>query len=237
MLVAAAVCPSPPLLVPAIGVGPDARLDALRAACATAVERLCASEPDLLAVVGDAPRSMLFGRRAAGTLAPYGVAVTARWGADDGVAPTLPLSLTLGAWLLERAAYGGAVEGSGIPAALGPDGAARLGRRLAGQADRVGLLVMADGSARRSAAAPGYVDERAPTFDAAVAAALKDADADALLALDARLAVELMAAGRASWQVLAGAAQAGDATWSADLLYDDAPFGVGYVVASWGTGG
>jgi aromatic ring-opening dioxygenase LigB subunit len=89
---------------------------------------------------------------------------------------------------------------------------------------------MGDGSARRSVAAPGYVDERAATFDATVAAALKSADVDALLALDPQLAGDLLAAGRASWQVLAGAAGPG---CTAELLYDDAPYGVGYFVATW----
>lgn len=237
MLVAAAVCPHPLLLVPEIGVGDDARLDALRAACAAAVGTLAATEPDLLAVVGDAPRPMLFGRRAAGTLAPYGVDVAASWGGDDTVKPTLPLSLTVGAWLLQRATYVGAVEGTGLAATTPADAAARLGRRLAGLSARVGLLVMGDGSARRSIAGPGYLDERAAAFDASVAAALKDADADALLAMDVALAVELMAAGRASWQVLAGAAAASGGGWTADLLYDDAPFGVGYFVATWQRGG
>jgi hypothetical protein len=233
VLVAAAVCPHPPLLVPEIGVGQDSRLDALRAACAQAVGALCAVEPDLVAVVGDAPRPMLFGRRAAGTLAPYGVAGTARWGEDASVEPTLPLSLTLGAWLLQAAGHVGAVEGTGVAATAPADAAARLGRRLTGLSARVGLLVMGDGSARRSTAGPGYLDARAAAFDASVAAALKDADPAALLALDPALAAELMAAGRASWQVLAGAVLASDSAWTSDLLYDDAPFGVGYLVASW----
>jgi hypothetical protein len=233
VLVAAAVCPHPPLLVPEIGVGHDARLEALRAACAAAVDRLCGNGLDLLVVVGDAPRPMLFGRRAAGTLAPYGVAVTARWGDDETVEPTLPLSLTVGGWLLQEAGYTSAVEGTGLAATAPTDAAARLGRRLAGLSARVGLLVMGDGSARRSTAGPGYLDERAAAFDATVAAALKDADRDALLTLDAELAAELLAAGRASWQALAGAATSSDADWTAELLYDDAPYGVGYLVATW----
>jgi hypothetical protein len=38
-------------------------------------------------------------------------------------------------------------------------------------------------------------------------------------------------AGRASWQVLAGAAEGG--TWSARVTFDDAPYGVTYLVATW----
>ena len=57
----------------------------------------------------------------------------------------------------------------------------------------------------------------------------------ALLALDVALARDLLVAGRAAWQALAGAAldapPAGG--WHARLTYDDAPFGVGYFVAAW----
>jgi hypothetical protein len=41
----------------------------------------------------------------------------------------------------------------------------------------------------------------------------------------------LWAAGRAPWQVLAGAA--GDSPVKAQVLYEGAPYGVGYVVATW----
>ncbi|HMA47188.1 MAG TPA: hypothetical protein VKP11_08320, partial [Frankiaceae bacterium] len=96
---------------------------------------------------------------------------------------------------------------------------------------RVALLVMGDGSAARAAHAPRGEDPRARPFDASVAAALGSADAAALLALDPSLARELVAAGRASWQVLAGAAAG--RRWAGHLVYDDAPYGVGYVIATW----
>jgi hypothetical protein len=44
------------------------------------------------------------------------------------------------------------------------------------------------------------------------------------------LATVLQAAGRAPWQVLAGALAAAELT--GELLYDAAPYGVGYFVAS-----
>ncbi len=57
-----------------------------------------------------------------------------------------------------------------------------------------------------------------------------------------------MAAGRAPWQVLAGAAEAADAAqsghsgagerpWHGELLSYGAPYGVGYFVALWRIGG
>jgi hypothetical protein len=64
-----------------------------------------------------------------------------------------------------------------------------------------------------------------------VAHALGKADAAALAALDPDLSRELQVAGRAAWQVLAGAA--GGDGFSAGLLADEAPYGVGYLVAAW----
>jgi hypothetical protein len=136
----------------------------------------------------------------------------------------LPLALTVGAWLLAGApvpAGGLAVDPADDPAAV----AARL------PTGRYGLLVMGDGSARRSERAPGYVDPRAAGFDRAVAAALATGDAAALAALDPGLGAELLAAGVPAWRA-AGRAAAGRA-WTAELLHDTAPYGVGYLVASW----
>jgi hypothetical protein len=97
------------------------------------------------------------------------------------------------------------------------------------------LLVLGDGSACRGVKAPGYDDPRAEPFDKTVAEALATADAGALLGLDPGLAGELRVAGRAPWQVLAGAARAhpGARPWTGDLLYEAAPYGVAYFVASW----
>ncbi|MGW6508255.1 hypothetical protein ACWGCP_12000, partial [Streptomyces niveus] len=54
MLVSAAVCPCPPLLVPALAAGAAPELDAARDACADALGVLAASRPDRLVVVGPA---------------------------------------------------------------------------------------------------------------------------------------------------------------------------------------
>ena len=94
----------------------------------------------------------------------------------------------------------------------------------------MGLLAMGDGSACRTLKAPGYLDPRAEPFDRAVTKALADADTEALLALDPALAAELMVAGRAPWQVLAGAA---GGRYRGEVLYDEAPYGVQYAVATW----
>ena len=144
----------------------------------------------------------------------------------------LPTTLAVAAWMLERTAWAEApVEGLGVAESLDPERCVELGAGLAGRGGRVALLVMGDASACRTVKAPGYLDERAADFDAGVARALGAADVPALKALDPDLAHELKACGRAPWQILAGAAV--EADLSGALLYDDAPYGVGYLVATW----
>jgi hypothetical protein len=139
----------------------------------------------------------------------------------------LPLSLAVGRWLLDRAREVPTrqlvvVRPDGTPTKPWPDVSAPTG-----------LLVMGDGSARRSVKGPGYLDERAQPFDASVVKAFAEADVEALANLDATLCAELLVAGVGAWRAVA--ALAGDQPWSAEVLYDAAPYGVQYTVASWTT--
>ncbi|MFF3850453.1 class III extradiol dioxygenase subunit B-like domain-containing protein [Streptomyces sp. NPDC002328] len=237
MLVAAAVCPCPPLLVPEVAAGAAPELDAARAACADALGVLAAARPDRLVVVGpaDEPGGGPHPEGAHGSFRGFGVDLSVRLGrggADAASGRELPPSLAVAAWLLERAEWPDIpVEGLGVGEPLAAERCVDVGREIGARAGRVALLVMGDGSACRTVKAPGYLDERAAPFDAAVARALGSADVEALLALDARLARELKASGRAPWQVLAGAAESVGLTGTP--LYEDAPYGVGYVVAAW----
>lgn len=236
MITRAVLCPSPPLLAREL-TGRDPVVSGLRDACAAAVARLIAAGAGVVAVVG------------AG-------AATRTWDPDDrldvsayapGAAtgkPGLPLALGLGALLLDGAGYTGprllqAVGESETPAAC-----LRLGASLAAAGPSVGLLVVGDGSARRGPAAPGHFDERAAPFDDAVRRAISGGDMAALAALDPGLAADLMATGRAAWQVLAGALDGpldgpldravgvtAAGRPAAEILYSDDPFGVAYLVA------
>ncbi|MEG3631110.1 class III extradiol dioxygenase subunit B-like domain-containing protein [Streptomyces poriticola] len=237
MLVAAAVCPCPPLLVAEVAAGAAPELAAARAACTDALGVLAAARPDRLVVVGpgngSGPEPFPEGTR--GSFHGFGVDLDVRLGADrgTGAGPALPYGLAVGAWLLERTGWADApLEGLAVGEEASPERCAGLGRDLATRADRVALLVLGDGSACRTLKAPGYLDERAAAFDAGAAQALGTADARALEALDADLARELKVTGRAPWQVLAGASAGGTARDGA-LLYEDAPYGVGYMVATW----
>ena len=250
MLIAGAVCPHPPLLIPAaLGAAasdPPAEVRKVSEAATQAVERLIAARPDLIAVVGGGPVDREYGPAAAGGLHDYGVDVTVGTGE-----PVLPLSLTIGRWLLECAgvlepagvAAGGAGAGSEPVAVLfqavaqraSPGDCLKLGMVLAERAPRVALLAMGDSCARPAREAPGVPDLPAQEYDEDVAEALAAADARWLARLDPARDNELVVAGRAAWQVLAGAA--GGRTrgnrLQGRLLCMSAPYGVTYLVASW----
>ncbi|MFD5572409.1 class III extradiol dioxygenase subunit B-like domain-containing protein [Streptomyces cadmiisoli] len=239
MLVAAAVCPCPPLLVPEVAAGAAPELDAARAACTDALGLLAAARPDRLVIVGPDPTGgarthLTYPEGTGGSFRGFGVPVDVRLGGERtaDAARALPLSLAVAAWLLERTGWADApLEGIGVGDTLPPERCAGLGKDLAARAGRVALLVVGDASACRSLKAPGYLDERAEPFDAEAARALGAADLAAVEALDPDLARQLQASGRASWQVLAGAAEG--AGLKGSLLYEDAPYGVGYLVAAW----
>ena len=111
---------------------------------------------------------------------------------------------------------------------VGPDDVDRLLRELPGP---LGVLAVGDGSARRSVKAPGYLDDSAGPFDAAVARALAVGDAEALASLNLLAGERLLAAGVPTWRAVGSALAGRDVT--ARLHYDDAPLGVGYLVADW----
>lgn len=231
MLAAAAVCPHPPLLVPealgAAGHRRDGELGALLAACDSAVGGLAAAEPDLIVVVGGAAATAAYDGSAAGSLREYGVSFAVGSGA-----PVLPLSLTLGSWLLRRAGLaGGRVRFQAVARDTPAPECLRLGAELARQAPRVAVLAMGDGSGRRAVRIEGAADPEAAGYDAEVAAALDEADPARLARLAPALDDELVVAGRAAWQVLAGAAEGRRLT--GQLRRVVAQYEVGYLVASW----
>ncbi|MGW7575043.1 class III extradiol dioxygenase subunit B-like domain-containing protein [Streptomyces sp. NPDC054765] len=235
MLVAAALCPCPPLLVPAVAAGAAPELAALRAACLDAIGVLAAARPDRLVVLGPADEvgQGRYPQGALGSFRGFGVDLGVQLGAAERAPEReLPPSLSVGAWLLSRTDWADApVEALGVTESLPRERCLPAGREIAASAPRVALLVMGDGSACRTVKAPGYFDERAEAFDAATARALGTADIDALTALDGGTAAALQVSGRSCWQVLAGAAEG--AGLHGRLLRDEAPYGVGYFVAAW----
>ena len=119
---------------------------------------------------------------------------------------------------------------------LASDGGGHVARMLLAEVgaaeavdDPTGVLVVGNGSAKRSLKAPGHFDERAEVFDDDLRRALLEPLPAALTGLDAELAEEL-------WADVAGIRALGELlspAQPADVRYDDAPYGVQYWVIRW----
>ena len=233
MIVAAAACPHPPMLVPELAAGAALDLAPLRAACDAAVGALLAARPDDVIVVGTGASRRRFGPGDHGSFAPYGLDVPVGFGPPSGER-FADLSLLVAAWLLARVS-GAPYPASAItlPAQTSAEECRAVGRRLAelGGQRRVALLVMGDAAASRALADPDTRDGDADEFDRLAAAAFASGDPAALRDLDGDQAARVHAAGWVPWQVLS-AATAGR-RWRADLLYSETPLEVTYLVATW----
>jgi hypothetical protein len=100
--------------------------------------------------------------------------------------------------------------------------------------DPTTLVVMADGSARRSEKAPGHLHPEAIAFDDRIDSALRSGDAAALAGLDPALGEELWCEGVPGFRVLGEVAR--ERRVSAEVSYADAPYGVAWWVARWDLG-
>lgn len=218
-----AFCPHPPVLPAGPLVGDVEETGTLRDASLAAVRDLVTGAPSVVVVLGPDGGDLPADETVGGSLEPHGIALAAGAPGDT----TLGLAHTVGAWLLDS---------------VGWEGPRRYVATLdAADLDAdVAVLVMADGSATRTEKAPGHLDVRAEAFDAAIASALAEGDADALGGIDLALAGELWCQGAATLRVAADAVAArvhrDDVDVSARLSLDEAPFGVGWFVASWQVG-
>ena len=238
----AAILPHPPLLVPELAGDAAAELDPLREACLRALEVVMAGDRRVV-LVGDGPAWGAPRVDAAGSFRPYGAAVDVTLPALHPLAldglpepvrvDRLPLSLAVAAYLLARLdAQPARLSALTVPVSLGAGAAAAVGRELAasaGAAGSLGLVAMGDLSARRSDRAPGAFHPAAAAFDASVGEAFRAGAPGRLLDLEPAFAAELRAAGRVPLQVLAGAF-AGTTGVRGQVLYEAAPYGVGYLV-------
>ncbi|MEZ0579700.1 hypothetical protein [Nocardioides sp. MH1] len=96
-------------------------------------------------------------------------------------------------------------------------------------ADATDVLVVGNGSAKRTEKAPGHLDERAVVFDDDLRRALLEPLPTALSGLDPQLADEL-------WADVDGIRELGDLLrpgTTAEVRYDGDPFGVQYWVICW----
>lgn len=120
--------------------------------------------------------------------------------------------------------------------------------RLSAHPEPVVLVLMADGAACHGPKAPRAQDPRAAAYDERVAAALAVGSPGDLAAVPPDLGRRLGASGAALWPVLAAAAASpatpaagavatpAVAAWEGRVLWQGAPYGVGWTVATWRRG-
>jgi hypothetical protein len=228
VIVAAAVCPHPPLLFRELNGAEDA-VAPLRAVCLDTV-RDVVDAAERVVLVGGADTGRVWEPSAGQRAGEFGGPGPR---AED---PDLPLSLRVGRRLLDEVGWQGPVDPLSVPWDASGEDVRAIAADLVGRPERLGVIALGDGSARRGPTAPGFIDERAFPFDDGLAAALERGDARALLELDHRLAAELMVLGRAAFAVLGALAvlQLGESDGlKPELRYRDDPFGVSYFVARW----
>jgi hypothetical protein len=229
VIVAAAVCPGAPFLIPGVSERLARESSDLIAACLTAVRSLAGA--DRIVVIAAGRRSIVY---------PSGT-VTSQVEASPLVRsdlvrhecrPVLAVGTIVGQALLAAAFP------DGLPAPVdlvetGDDADADDASARHSARDRDALLVIADGAATHGDHAPGRRDDRAGPFDDAVAAALADGDPRALgrACADRDLAGALRAA-TSPLGVLARLTEDHPPA-DAELLLRCSPYGVGYLVASW----
>lgn len=220
MLTAAAVVPTPPLLVPEIAGATAHHDDELRQAALDVVRALDDSGAERVVVLGAASATQV--HDGSWDWRPWGIAHPAQ-----PPRLRLPLALAIGDWLLDTTGSTLTRVHQGLcPAADTRAVADELTNDVP-----TALLVCADGSARRNPKAPGHFDARAHRFDTALEDALRTAGTAALLDLDAALAAELLVTGLPALQVLARAAQGH--RWTPHVPLATAPYGVLYITALW----
>lgn len=259
MIVGMAVCPGAPLLVPGLAPALAGSLPELGRACRAAVQSLAGADRLLLVAGGPWVRDAAAGPTRPEVFGP-GTAVSAaslsRSRAPDafrtvlpGVAPSAAdrnggpqpgIGMVVGAALIDAAGITAPTTGVQLPAlrnSMSPvdeQVVERVLRAASDSTDRVGLLMIGEGSASRGADSPGGGDVRAGRFDEELLAAMAAADPHRLAALleSTPRPDELLFTAGPVFQALTRLVGARPPSESA-VLFSGAPLGVGYLVVVW----
>ncbi len=238
VITAAAFVPSTPLLVPEAASGAAGELAAVRDAALAALSAALGTAPQRVAILGATsrvigtpePRGIATYRRGTGSLRGFGVGLDVPLDPSAPGAQPLSLASTVGAWLLAQTGWAGQRLAVELDPASDDASLDAAGAALVDDVPTV-LLVVADGSAARTEKAPASLHPEAAVFDESVAKALASGDPAQLAALDPSTAIAVTAGGRPAWRTASAALQG--TAYAAELLADDAPYGVGYLVARW----
>ena len=225
VLVAAAIVPSAPVLVPELAGAAAAETTDMREAAFTAAAAL----PDRWIAIGIGAADAVWSPQTTGTFAGFGVDVEVALSPGAQRFAELPLCALIAGWMRGQVRPGASVEARSYAASHTPEAALALGRALRAEIDGgsepVGVLVVADGCNTLSPAAPGGHDPVAVAQQAALDDAIAAGDSATLSSLPGAVL------GRVVFTVLAGLAD--PAPHAAKELYRGAPYGVGYFVGDW----
>lgn len=233
MIVAAALVPQAPLMLPGL-TGRGDPVSEMRSVATDVVDELVHAHPDEIVLLASGGRTCELPVSDELGLHRWGVgAGTGRRDGRQAAGTEVPLPFAVGTLLLDSAGYRGLRRWQQVGWDDAGKAALSVGSGLAPAPARLGLLVLGDGTARRTVKAPGHLDERAAGFDAAMIEALRT-DPRRLVDADPARASELLVTGLPAWQALAGALTGSEhaearhrhvqVRWSGD------PFGVLYLV-------
>lgn len=218
-VMAAVVVPAAPALLPGIGGAADPLSDVRERARQLVLETITATK--------GAPRVLVIGAgestRTWSADAPSGAARFTTGLVPEGALPT---DLEIGRSFAPST--GGELMLQSIAADASPQECAALGRELASGEPAV-LICVADGPATLTEKAPGHLQPDAAPFAGELARALAETDVAALADLDPAICDRLWMRGRPALQVLAAAGGG----LAGEVLADEAPFGVQYLLARW----
>lgn len=218
-VIAAVVVPAAPALLPGLGGAADPLSDLRERARQLVLETITAAKgnPQVLVIgAGESTRPWSIE-------APSGAARFTTGLVPEGALPT---DLEIGRSFAPST--GGELVLQSIAADASPQECAALGRDLASGEPTV-LICVADGPATLTEKAPGHLQPEAAPFARELARALAETDAAALAGLDPLTCDRLWMRGRPALQVLAAAAGG----LAGEVLADEAPFGVQYLLARW----
>ena len=247
MLIAAVVVPGPPAFVPELMGSAAHELDELRQAADSAVSRAVS---DLLAVSHDSPSSssavlqlVIVGPGEPGEYAAAGPVSLSSFGRGVSIPALadgqrtdndLPTPLMVARYLASRD-VASHPEHSDLWATArwitssGADSTS-LGERIRDPGTRIALILVGDGALCHGPKAPRADDPRGDAYDDEVCDVLASGKLGRLAEIDADLGDELGASWPQVWPVLFTAA---DGDGIGRVLWQGAPYGVGWVVAEW----
>lgn len=225
---AAVLVPAAPALLPGIGGAADPLADLrerARAVVADVADVAVSVTGARLVVVaaGDTTRGWDLD-------APSGAERFTTGQVPDGALPT---GLEIGR-MFAPLGWGEPIGLHSIAADAASDECVVLGREIA-EVGPVVLVVVADGPATLTEKAPGHLQPDATTFASSLSQAVASVDLTALADLDPQTCDRLWMRGRPALQVLAGAVagMTSESELRGQLIADEAPFGVQYLIARW----